>query len=561
MGMGGATATAAAVLLPLVRQAAVGDQTVAWLALGAILGVSYVLGTEKHVHAMQHRHVFVRLSMLITAACSWVAAAVATSMVCVKIYRQTADPLEGFERVIGVLLPAVVRADLIVDWARRMSFSLINVRSWVSACVQFQRIMARTAALRAKPELNVSRDVQTLAMAAHNNRVDVVGSERLIWESDVSLVKAKEIMKHFVHLGRIALYCVIVFVGAVPAGMFWIAYAVYLAVRDGRRKNYLPALLYVLSIPFTPIAVVFSLIASFGLVVSVVSLSVFGTMVQCFLYWAVRYVYCIVRLGLSEEYAGFPILSRTRARREVEFEDVKDGKRNPNEAGTAIARGGDFFPSELEFAQSPWDGRISSEDDSTCDKVDIPSVEEEKEDGSFVPPRSLKGAESLESLELEMDSDSTNDETMERHLSLLQRLGLDRTNNTRRKRRLSSYYALCFMVSFQVESGGKGFCLNAVPELSDSEFMEKVRKFKSFVVDDVAVACKELAKRLRRMTRYRIIHCGGEKDLVDVEQWLRAVVLFLFESPLDTPGALGLLVRQDNVVLDRLSEEGGGVSE
>ncbi len=547
-------ATAAAALLPLVRQAGGGDQTVVWLALGAILGVSYVLGTEKYVRAMQHRHVFVRLAMLFLSACCWVGAAAATCAVCVQIYRQTADTLEGFERVIGILLPAVVRADLIVDWAKRVSFSLLNVRAWVAACVQFQRIMARAAALRAKPELHVSRDVQNLAMAAYANRADVVGSERLIWESDVSLVKTKEIMKHFLHLGRIAVYGVSVFVGAIPAGVLWIGYAVYLAVRDGQRKNALPALLYVLSIPFTPFAVIFALIASFGLVVGVVSLSVFGTLVQFFVYWAVRFVYCIVRMGLSEEYAGFPIVSRTRSKAEVEFEDVKDGKRHPNEAAAAIARGGDFFPSELEFALSPWDGSTSYEDDRTCDKVDIPAVDDAKGEGFYVPPRSFKRTQSLESLGLEMDPDFDGDETMEKHLSLLLRLGLDRSNNTRRKRRLSSYYALCFMVSLQVESGGKGFCLHAVPELSDSEFMEKVDKFDSFVVDDVAVACKELAKRLRRMTRYRIIHYGEENDVADVEQWLRAVVLFLFDSPLDTPGALGLLVRQDNVVLDRPPE-------
>eukprot|EP00171_Calliarthron_tuberculosum_P013720 IDg13720t1 len=136
---------------------------------------------------------------------------------------------------------------------------------------------------------------------------------------------------------------------------------------------------------------------------------------------------------------------------------------------------------------------------------------------------------------------------LERHLSLMERLGLDLAVNSKRKRRLATYYTLGMLVNMQVESGGTAWCLDRVPEMQDSEFQRRIKSLESFVANEAEEAIEELADRLKRMNKYRIIHSGSETDeLVTVQQWLRAVLLYLLETPVETPAAVGMLVRKPN---------------
>lgn len=565
--MSSAGAAAAAMTLAVAaRQAGKADGEVdgiLWLSLGALVGIFYTLGTEKYLRAMQHRHLYVRMSMLFLAALVWVGAAAALTVICVNIFRHSRpDTVEGFERVLGALIPAVVRADLIVDWARRVSWALMNFRSWTGAMVQFQRVTARAPTL---PRLTLSRDARGVVLAVLTAPVDFAQAENTMWGEDAdALVRVKEILKHFQKLARFTLYAVLAFFGAIPAACVWAVYAVFKSLHSAQQGFGGYAVMYAVSILFAPFAALIVLLGSAALVVGVVSLSVVGTLIQFGVYWSTRVMYSMVRAALSEQWAGFPLGTANRPKGDAA--DVGPAAaRVPDEAGAAMARMGALFPTELEFALAPWDGSVGG-DDKRADKVDHlvedddKSLSEKKqnddpEDGAggglytLVPVVSGSRRTSSSGSEpgtggkappavILAAAGAIRVSARERHLALMARLGLDAAADTRRKRRLSTYYMLGMFVHMQVESGGKAWCLEQVPELRGDAFRSRLDAFDSFVVTEAAEAGDELADRLRRMSKYRIVHSGSEnEDLVPVKQWIRALLLFLLDTPWDPPAA------------------------
>lgn len=137
-------------MFPLIRQAAASgngiNESPLWLIFGAVMGIFYTLGIEKYQRTMRHRHRFVRASMLGFSGLCAGGNALFVSYLCFQIYKQS-EGIQGVDRIIAVLIPIVVRADLVVDCGRRFFNVLLYLQVWVDAVVQLQRILLRASAI------------------------------------------------------------------------------------------------------------------------------------------------------------------------------------------------------------------------------------------------------------------------------------------------------------------------------------------------------------------------------------------------------------------------------
>lgn len=584
-----ALSAAAALLhaLPAARQAAdeaPRSQTVVYLSLGALIGVLYSLGTEKFMRAMQHRHIFVRNAMLWLAAITWLHAAAAVAVVASLIYRQSGGGLEGYDRVLGVLLPFVVRADLVVDWAKRVAWALLHMSNWTQAAVQARRLLVRANNMPAL--VRVDDDVVAMTNTCSTPQQDLQQSEDLVWNADTnSLVRVADILQHFEKLSRIAAYSTAGLILAIPLSVLAMFYAAYLAVVAIRCAHAAEACLYLASIFLAPLAGAILLVASAGMLCGVVALSILGTIIQFAVYWSTRAVYTIVRIAVSHTWARFPYFSKSRAVTNVDKSSSNHptgsfavrARRCPEEAGAAIAQMGALLPTELEFALASWDGfhkgdkfrpewfskrvlqdlhfTLFEDGDSTLNgeirvrpkryklpakittntQTVAPSLRREEPAGVTQPPEishfeeEPPSRQSIQSLE---DARKIGVKDDDPALVLLERLGLDLSVRSTRRRRLSTYYAMAMLVSLQVESGGTAWRLQTIHALSEEEIHEKMNTFESSVVEEAKVALHELVSRLSGTSKYRIIPTGPPKNtVVPVQVWLRTALLCFLECP------------------------------
>lgn len=563
------------------------NQTVLYLALGAVLGVAYSLGTEKFIRAMQHRHIFVRNSMLWLSAVAWLFAAAAAAWVASLIHNQVGGGLEGFDRVLGVLIPFVVRADLVVDWAKRVAWALLNMATWTQASVQVRRLLARAPRMAAL--VDVDDEVSALAAVQNSRQADLLSSEDRVWTEDAdSLVRVADVLQHFEKLGRVAFYALGGLICAVPGAIVWILYAAFHGAWSFHKSMPVLGCLYWLSIILAPFGALIMLVASAGLLCGVVTLSVVGTIIQFSVYWSMRTVYSMVRIFMSQAWAGFPDITKPHATRNVDQGPPvsNSGKfaikaiRHPEEAGAAIAQVGSLLPSELEFALASWDGfnpgdkvkpawvsrkifaftspsgKKKSSNDTTGPRVQSGKVagkpaekrgrpkrassaedgedneHADGENGSSEPDASPDNA-ALEDRE-EVRSGRKENETA---IILLGRLGLDLSVKSVRKRRLSTYYAFGMLTHLQVESGGNAWRLRRVEDLPESEFDERIKQLNSIVADEAKIALYELGTRLRGTSKYRVIPTGPPSSrMVSVHSWLRSALLAFLESPAESDG-------------------------
>lgn len=530
-----------------------------YLALGGALGVAYSLGTEKYLRAMQHRHIFVRNSMLWLSAVTWLCAAAALGWVAERIYNQVGGGLEGFERVLGVLIPAVVRADLLVDWAKRVAWALVNMQTWTEASVQTRNLLSRGVCM--PHAVTVDDEVRALVKRA-DSATDLVASEETIWSQDAeSMVRLDDVWKHFEKLGRVAFFSLVGLLGAVPAAALWMLYAVYKSAREFAGQRYWLAVVYLLSILLAPFGAVILLIASAMLLVGVVTLSVVGTVIQFSVYWSIRTVYCIVRVCLSQSWAGFPGLMRPHGEHDAQDIDNSSTRvslvqsaasRFPEQAGAAIARLGILIPTDLEFTLASWDGYRSGdnklvESESPDKALDFTTGQPKKKARARALlskcAKSSRVACSLPCSDTSADASSGTDMNSmnvaidhakaryAKAASLLTRLGMDMTSGSRRGRRLSTYYALGMLVQLQVDSGGNAWCLSHVDDLSDEDFEERIKSFDSHVANEAKEAVYELTDRLRGSSRFRVLPSGSSSGMVPVGRWLRAVLLMFLDNP------------------------------
>lgn len=285
------------------------SQTPVWLALGALLGVAYSLGAGKYSSAMTHPHLYVRGAMLWLSCVAWLAAAAALAYVSFKLQQQD-DGLDGTERVFAVLVPAVVRADLIVDWAKRVMWAVFLMPTWTQGCVALRRITRRAAEM----EVVLATDLEVMEMAdVHDGDFaqDLVAAEESVWaEGAESLVQVNEMLEHFRRLARMSLYAIAGLIGAVPGAVIWISYGTYKGYDAWRNQLRRLAVVYWLSVLFAPIGAIVVLFVSVILLVGIVSLSVAGSLIQFSVYWSTRVVYTLVRAALAEAWAEFPFLMR-----------------------------------------------------------------------------------------------------------------------------------------------------------------------------------------------------------------------------------------------------------
>lgn len=349
--------------LAAVRQPQQPSQTLLYLGLGALLGVVYSLGTEKFMRAMHHRHIFVRNAMLWLAAVTWLLAVAVLIWVAANIYAQVGGGLEGFDRVLGVTIPFVVRADLVVDWAKRVSWALLNMLNWTQSTVQVRRLISRAPSMHFV--VSVDDDVRTMIRNPQDRQHDLLSSEDRVWTEDAdALVRVSEVIQHFEKLGRVACYACACLVLATPSALVWIVYALINGVISLTKSHFVLAALYFISIFLAPLGAIIMILASTGLLCGVVTLSVVGTAVQFAVYWSTRTVYSMVRIALSQAWAGFPHLKKPHAMPNVAQSPPGPNAgtmavraiRHPEEAGAAMACMGNLLPSELEFSLGSWDG-------------------------------------------------------------------------------------------------------------------------------------------------------------------------------------------------------------
>lgn len=446
------------------------------------------------------------------------------------------------------------------------------------------------------PAVQVDPDLVALAMLSHSRPRDFVASEDRVWAEDAdSLVRLADVLQHFEKLGRVAVYAVGGLVGAVPAAVAWVLYAGYYAVVSFLQTQRVLGVLYCLSVLLAPLGAVIVVLSSAVLLCGVVALSVVGTLIQFAVYWSTRTVYSMVRIALSQAWAGFPDITRTHESSsdgDAESSDSCAGQgiissnRRAEEAGAAIAHMGIYLPTELEFALASWDGfdhgetvqadwfstrlfnmnyfkdsesvlardmAARSKRNANCAKVR--GLSKDSECKSRVE-KSLNryhcdsndievaydSAETYEPLETH-DSSTPESEPSAGHknvvendrdtvVMLLRRLGLDLSVKSARKRRLSTYYAFGMLVQLQLDSGGNAWRLNDIEDISDEEFRERIDSFDSIIADEAGTALTELSSRLKGTSRYRIIPSGtSHQQLVPVTTWLRLALLAFLETP------------------------------
>lgn len=362
----------------LLRQSQDGDaaqsETIIYLLLGGLLGIAYSLGTEKFIRAMANRHIFVRNAMLCLSAQVSLVGIAAVMLVARLIYNQSGRGLEGFDRVLGILIPFVVRADLVVDWARRVASALISVTTWTQSVVQMRRLLNRASWLH---EVTLSEAV-TEMLPEENASLgsDLLTAEQTLWTEDAdSLVNISQVWEHFQKLGRVAAYAFVALVAALPAACIWVIYALYHTLKYAITGFCTLAIIYLVTIPLAFPCAGAVIAISAGLLCAVVTMSVIGTMIQFAVYWCTRMMYSIVRITLSQMWSGFPAVRVPHAHATVQTsveqcESVIDKRgrklkgmallralRKPEEAGAAMAVLGSQLPTELEFALASWDGK------------------------------------------------------------------------------------------------------------------------------------------------------------------------------------------------------------
>lgn len=580
-------------LLPVARQVSNADQsqneTLAYLSLGALLGVGYSLGTEKFIHAMKHRHIFIRNAMLWLSAIAFLFAAISVIWIASLIYDQSGGGLEGYDRVLGVLIPFVVRADLVVDWAKRVAWALLNMTSWTQGAVQVRRLLIRA---RHMPHV-VDIDADVLAMVSADGFKTGTLEDTVLAEDADSLVNLADVLQHFEKYGRVAVYAIGGLVGALPISLLWFLYAAYHGGKSLHKGFKLMAALYWLSLILTPIGTVVIILASTILLGGVVALSIVGTIIQFSVYWSTRTVYSMVRVALSQAWAGFPGITRSHSTADSKEPTSRPSLtglgekpiRKPEEAGTAIAQMGGLLPTELEFALASWDGyhhadlantdwfmtrlfnmTYFKDSDAILARDMAAKVKRDHHDASHLAVYRPSTTDSeLEAPSLVCDSQQTSnehdmedmithadfvfhdpdvnhtsfveqqrdvDDDKETVLKLLSRLGLDLSVKSARKRRLSTYYALAMLTSLQVESGGNAWRLRSINDISDDEFNTRIEAFDCIIADEAKIAVTELEMRLKGTSRYRIIPSGvSDMPMVSVVSWLRWLLLSFLETP------------------------------
>ncbi|PXF41224.1 hypothetical protein BWQ96_09079 [Gracilariopsis chorda] len=564
------------------------SQSVVFLLLGALLGVAYSLGTEKYMRAMRHPHIFVRNAMLWLSAIAWLFAAAAVIWLASRIYNQVDGGLEGFDRSMGVLIPFVVRADLIVDWAKRVAWALINMSTWTQSTVQLRRLLRRAPQM--EHAVCVNHDVTDLFRTSESVQSRLLTAENQLWTQDAhSLVHLSELVHHFEKLGRVAVYALAVLVGAIPAALAWLVYAVYQIIICFRCSAHAPALLYTASIMLTPVFAFVLIISSIILLGGVVSLSVVGTIIQFSVYWSTRIAYYMVRVLLSQQWAGFPHLRTLHTMHAVDPDIatasmIVRGIRSPAEASIAMAEMGSLLPTELEFSLSSWDGtdkrkggRLKPISVSISRHVRTLSfigdfVDRHSSSANSSPPNGNPSASSTantkETHRSELDTAASSAESgrhnrqlqnadripssIEVHgseartdeerakdrnvaiLLLMQKLGLDLSVKSGRRRRLSTFYAFAMLVHMQIESGGNAWRLNSVEYLCDSDFKKRISSFSCVIADEASIAVEELSNRLKVSSKYRVVPTGYPSSrMVPVADWLRSALLGFLDADVD----------------------------
>lgn len=548
------------------------SETLLYLSLGALIGVLYSLGTEKYHRAMQHPHIFIRNAMLWLSAVTWLILALSITWVASRIYIQSQGGLEGFDRVLGVLIPFVVRADLVLDWAKRVAWALLNTSNWTQSSVQVRRLLTRATTMN--QIFNLDTEIKKLAKPSSSRINDLTFSEDDIWTQDSeSLVSAGQLLSHFEKLGRVALYAFAGLLGAIPGAIIWIFYALVQVIISFRYGTQLLAILYLLSIIFAPVGAIIAMFASAGLLCGVVTLSIAGTIIQYLVYWSTRTVYAMVRIAVSQAWAGFPNLTHPHAMPTIQTTPPTTNAglfavravRQPEEAGAAIARMGNCLPTELEFALASWDGSVKKK--RVRFQIDILSMfgmfgkrqRDEEDHQTNVVQRKKKESDaksrtsSGDTLDVIDDDDlavvsstesgkigtgkgfSNRDLHIRKNemaLILLGRLGLDLSITCAKKRRLSTYYGLAMLANMQIESGGNAFKLRNLSDMTDSEFDARIENFDSMIANEAKDSSYELANRLRRSSKYKVIPCSEPINrIVPVQIWLKTVLLLFLETP------------------------------
>jgi hypothetical protein len=289
------------------------SQTPLWLSLGVIFGAAYSLSADHYSRAQTHNHLYVRAAMLGLSCATWLASASAIGFICYRIRLQNPNGLDGLERMFSVLIPVVVRADLIVDWGKRVTWLLFLAPTWTQSCVSLRRIMRRAGDMA--PLLDVDADVEAIARGGGATEddftADMVKVEDAVWgDGAESLVRISEILEHMRKLSRVSMYAAVGFVGAVPGAVVWVGYAAYKGVHAWRKSLRRLAILYWVSVVFSPIGAVVAMFVSAFAFVGIVSLSVVGALVAFAVHWSTRLVYSVLRMGLVQLWADFPFLMR-----------------------------------------------------------------------------------------------------------------------------------------------------------------------------------------------------------------------------------------------------------
>lgn len=285
------------------------SQTPLWLSLGVIFGAAYSLSSDHYQRAQTHSHLYIRAAMLGLSCATWLASASFIGYICYRIRIQDAG-LDGIERVFSVLIPVVVRADLVVDWGKRVTWAVFLMPTWTQACVSLRRVFRRAGDLSLL--LDVDTDVVAMATGEGDSwTTDMLRAEDTVWSDGAeSLARISEMFEHLRKLARVSAYAAVGLVGAVPGAIIWVFYGGYKGIEAWRGQFKRLALLYFVSIAFAPVGAIVVVFVSAFVFVGIVSLSVGGALVAFGVHWSTRLVYSVLRMGLCQLWAEFPFVMR-----------------------------------------------------------------------------------------------------------------------------------------------------------------------------------------------------------------------------------------------------------
>jgi hypothetical protein len=483
--------------------------------------------------------------------------------------------------VFSVIVPAVVRSDLVVDWSKRvMSFLLNSI--WVQSCVTVRRFMRRSVdelallvtvdtvvldiaslggspaacpvsrpsshaiaplpASSAPPPASLRLHAAANFFTPHDDDAvllaDQASAEEAVWaEGAESLARVSEMLEHLRKLARVSVYALVGLVGAVPGALVWIFYAAYKGTAAWATHHRRLAAFYFASIAFAPVGAVVVIFVSIVLLGGIVSLSILGACVQFGVYWSTRIVYSFVRTVLTQAWADFPFLMRRdnsaarRARKAVGINELDDDENDVESAA-------DVHTNQATELGARYHGKAVLRHPAEAGAA-MACV------GGLLPTElefALASWDGGSQHGVGDDSTSLSQSTSTQNTELLRRLGMDTMVDTPTKRRLCVYYALGMLVHLQVTSGGNAWqirrsCLraNAVVELEPDAFIDLslAEHSQSPLAREAAEAVVELSARLRSTSRYRIVPIAGRN--VPVHQWLRATLLVLMADPTVVP--------------------------